>query len=103
MNKIFARSAGGFSVNIGKNCEFKKTGKKLLLLAKNFPLKILSYVGKHCYKTAFGQIWYDFFFKSYDQKTYFPENRTLGGFAVLPYLVNLKNSRSELVLILFMA
>ena len=62
------------------------------LLAQSFPLKILSYIGKHCYKTGFGQIWYDFkhFFKSYDRKTCFPENRTLGGFAVLPYLVNLK-------------
>ena len=80
----------GFLGESWQNREFKKTGIKLLLLAQFFPLEILSKIGKYCYKTAFGKIWYDFkrFRKSYDQKTCFPENRTLGGFAVLPYLVN---------------
>ena len=76
-------------MKVGKNRQFKKTGKKLLLLAKTFALKILLKIVEYCYKTAFGQIWYGLkhFFKSYDQKTCFPENRILGGFAVLPYLV----------------
>ena len=92
MNAIFACSAGNNSVKVDKNREFKKNGKNCYSLSKKIPLKILLHIGKHCYKTAFGQIWYDFkhFFKSYDQKMCFQEYRTLGGFAVLPFLVNLK-------------
>ena len=56
MNVIFARSAGGFSLKVGKNAEFKKIGKNAIISQKFSSSNPFVGIGKDCYETAFAQI-----------------------------------------------